>query len=206
MSQFRGIILEGHSNSGKTSVLKALKKLQASDNTGERSLIILSEHYSQVLHRVNGELKALNREEHINLLKERVNMLSKLNDWAKEIGDAQGSKGIFFILERFHLNHRSAFPDSVLDEIIQTEKELMELGAKCVLLTISPEYAEKRIMSRNSQDWKVKTENEIKMACEHLLLSQENLRHQAIVSEVPTIEINTDDEEWEKYAQQIYHM
>ncbi len=30
MSDFRGIILEGYSNAGKTSVLKALKQLHAS--------------------------------------------------------------------------------------------------------------------------------------------------------------------------------
>ena len=47
MSKFRGIILEGHSNAGKTSVLKSLKQLQACDDA-ERSVIILSEHYSQV--------------------------------------------------------------------------------------------------------------------------------------------------------------
>jgi len=37
MSDFRGIILEGYSNAGKTSVLKALKQLHASDDA-ERSV------------------------------------------------------------------------------------------------------------------------------------------------------------------------
>lgn len=69
MNNFRGIILEGYSNAGKTSVLKSLKKLQACDDA-ERSIIILSEHYSQVLHKVNGELKWLGREEHLQLLKD----------------------------------------------------------------------------------------------------------------------------------------
>jgi thymidylate kinase len=56
MSQFKGIILEGYSNAGKTSVLKSLKQLQSSDEYAERSVIVLSEHYTQALHRVNGEL------------------------------------------------------------------------------------------------------------------------------------------------------
>lgn len=206
MNRFRGVILEGHSNAGKTSVLKALKKLQANDDRSERSIIILSEHYSQVLHRVNGELQSLNRDEHIKLLMERVSMLRKLSDWAKEIGGTHRAKGIYFILERFHLNHRSAFPDSVLDDIIQLEIELFEMGAQCALLTISPKQAEKRIMSRNPQYWRKKTENEVKVAAEQLLLSQQNLRHHANASEIPTFEINTDEEEWEKYARQIYHM
>lgn len=37
MSDFRGIILEGYSNAGKTSVLKELKQLHASEDA-ERSV------------------------------------------------------------------------------------------------------------------------------------------------------------------------
>lgn len=58
MRNFRGIILEGYSNAGKTSVLKSLKQLQANDDA-ERSVIVLSERYSQVLHKVSGELRLL---------------------------------------------------------------------------------------------------------------------------------------------------
>lgn len=83
MSHIRGIVLEGYSHAGKTSVLKALKRLHAVDESSERSIIVLSEHYSQILNNVHGEYKSLNRDEHLNLLKERISMLKKLNDWAK---------------------------------------------------------------------------------------------------------------------------
>lgn len=52
MNQMRGIILEGYSHAGKTSVLKSLKLIQAQDELAERSVIVLSEHYSQVLHNI----------------------------------------------------------------------------------------------------------------------------------------------------------
>jgi hypothetical protein len=55
----RGVILERYSNAGKTSVLKAIKLLQAQDETSERSIIVLSEHYSQVFNNVHGEFKSL---------------------------------------------------------------------------------------------------------------------------------------------------
>jgi len=204
MSQFRGIILEGCSNAGKTSVLKSLKQLQAYDDA-ERSVIVLSEHYSQILHKVNGELKWLRSEEHLQLLKERVMMLKKLNNWAKGIGQStQRSKGIFFILERFHLNHRVAFSQSISDEIKQLESELFEMGARCTLLTVSPNNIAQRISSRNPYEWVGKTEKEVKMACDHLLEQQQLYRSQAENSIIPTIEINTDNKDWELYGQQIY--
>ncbi|MEK5038466.1 hypothetical protein [Sporosarcina sp. FSL K6-3457] len=206
MSKFRGIILEGYSNAGKTSVLKSLKQLQACDDA-ERSVIILSEHYSQVLHKVNGELKWLGHEEHLQLLKERVAMLKKLNNWAREIGQSsQISKGLFFILERFHLNHRVAFPHYISDEIKQLEEELFEMGARCILLTVSPENIEQRICSRNPNEWVGKTEEDIKMACDLLLEQQQEYRSQAENSIIPTIEINTDNKDWKSYAKQIYYL
>lgn len=203
MSKFRGIILEGYSHAGKTSVLKSLKQLHASDDA-ERSVIVLSEHYSQILHKVNGELKWLSREEHLQLLGERVTMLKKLNNWAREIGQSQPSKGLFFILERFHLNHRVAFLDSISDEIMQLEAQLFEMGARCTLLTVSPENLEQRMSSRNPDEWEGKSVEEIKLSYELLLEQQQEYRSQAENSIIPTIEINTDNKDWESYAKQIY--
>ncbi|WP_025115661.1 AAA family ATPase [Lysinibacillus fusiformis] len=203
MSNFRGIILEGYSNAGKTSVLKALKQLHANDDA-ERSVIVLSEHYSQVLHKINGELKLLSRDEHLQVLRERVTMLKMLNNWSREFGQTQRSKGLFFILERFHLNHRVAFSHSLSDEIKELEAQLFEMGARCTLLTVSPENVEQRISSRNPNEWQEKTSKEMKVACELLLEQQKEYRNQAGNSIIPTIEINTDNKDWESYAKQIY--
>lgn len=204
LSQMRGIILEGYSNSGKTSILKELKKLHSHDYNSERSVIVLSEHYSQVLHRVNGELKSLNQVEHLNLLNDRVKMLKQLSVWAKEVGDTHRSKGIFFILERFHLNHRTAFSDSSLYKIKQIEVELFRLGAKCALLTISTEEAENRLKSRKPEHWKSKTEKETQIEVDHLIHTQHILRQHADNSIIPTLELNTDQQDWKRYAKIIY--
>lgn len=165
----RGVILEGYSNAGKTSLLKAIKQSQALDESAELSVVILGEHYSQILNNVQGKFVRL-------------------------------SRGLFFILERFHLNHRVAFSDSDDAEITSIEHDLIKFGAKCLLLTISDDIVEERIKSRNPEVWINKSREEIDLACKELIDTQNSLRIQASKSKVPTIEINTDDKEWDKYA------
>ena len=82
--------------------------------------------------------------------------------------------------------------------------ELFEMGARCTLLTVSPENIEQRLSSRNPNEWVGKTEEEMKMACDLLLEEQQEYRDQAENSVIPTIEINTDNKDWESYAKQIY--
>jgi hypothetical protein len=130
-------------------------------------------------------------------------MLKKLSNWAYELGQTQRSKGMFFILERFHLNHRVAFLDALMGEIEQIETDLFRMGARCALLTISPENIEERLKSRNPEKRNDKQE-EITLACEHFVKQQQEFRQQAANSIIPTIEINTDNKDWEFYAKQIY--
>ena len=197
----RGVIHEGYSHTGKTSLLKALKRDQALDESAELSVVILGEHYTQVLNRVNGELVRLTGDQHLELLRKRTKMLKDLNEWAVSLGPGKRkSRGLFFVIERFHLNHRVAFPDMDEQAIASLERELCDLGAKCVLLTISNERAEERIKHRNPAEWLDKSREEMDAACRELIETQEALRVQASKSLVPTIEINTDRQEWDKYA------
>ncbi|TDQ42033.1 hypothetical protein [Aureibacillus halotolerans] len=208
MSHIRGIILEGYSHAGKTSVLKALKLLQAQDESSERSIVVLSEHYSQVLNNVHGEFNCLNRDEHLHVLKDRVTMLKQLNEWATYLGPdaSKASRGIFFILERFHLNHRVAYPLVASSEIEKIENELLLLGAQCVLLTVSSENIEQRMQSRTPHEWKNKTREEIRKSVDEFTRTQSELHKQSSLSILPTIEINTDNKDWAAYANQLLNV
>jgi thymidylate kinase len=207
VNQLRGIILEGFSHAGKTSVLKSLKLMQAQDESAKRSVIVLSEHYSQVLHNMQGQMKRSSYEEHLQLLNDRVAMLRQLEEWSTKLGRAsRGSRGVFFILERFHLNHRAAYSDKTTNEIEAIENELLYFGAKCALLTISPEIAEHRIQSRTPHEWVNKSSEEINAEVKELLTTQSELRVEATKSLIPTIEINTDSKDWDAYAREILRL
>jgi thymidylate kinase len=203
-SQIRGVVLEGLSCSGKTSTLRALKMVQAEDKEAERSLIVLSEHYSQVLNNVKGSLQRQERSEHLILLDERISMLEHLNDWVAHLGDwSRGSRGLFYILERFHINHRQAFLGENISELLEIENRLSSLGAKTVLLTISDNAVEERLRHREGAEWNRYSSVEIEEKCREFINMQILLREQSTFSPVKTIEINTDNMQWDEYARYI---
>lgn len=203
-SQIRGVALEGLSCAGKTSTLTALKKAQTEGKEAERSLIVLAEHYSQVLNNVKGNLIRQERNEHLRLLEERLGMLEQLNDWAAYLGDwSRSARGIFFILERFHLNHRQAFIGDDTRQIEEIEDRLFNLHAKTFLLTISPNAVEERLCHREGSAWGNYSTSEIEAKCLEFLDVQSKLIEQSKLSKVETIEINTDKRQWDEYARYI---
>lgn len=74
------------------------------------------------------------------------------------------------------------------------------MGARCTLLTVSPENLEQRIRSRNPNEWEGKTMEDMKIACQLLLDQEQEYRSQVENSIIPTIEINTDNKYWDSYA------
>jgi len=200
----RGVIIEGLSTAGKTSVFSALKRLHSQTNNGEKTIIAISEHYSQVLHSYQGVLRTMDKDEHIQLLSHHVDYLEQQYNWINSFGNTKPSNGIFYLLERFHINHRAAFPNS--EEIGVLEKRLSRLNSHCVLLTLSHAVKPRYIESRGDA-WKSyvmenhSTETE---ACQKFLENQEKLRTCAKQSLIPTLEINTDEADWDYYAKQIH--
>jgi hypothetical protein len=200
----RGVIIEGMSTAGKSSIFSAIKRIHSQTHNDEKTIIAISEHYSQVLHSYKGILRAMDKDEHIRLLDSHVNYLEQQYNWMESLGHKKPSNGVFFLLERFHLNHRAAFINS--PEIEFLEKRLSRLNAHCVLLTLSQKAVEPRFIESRSEAWKsyvMKNHSTVMDACQKFLKDQENLRICAKQSHIPTQEINTDEADWDSYAKQI---
>jgi len=200
----RGFIIEGLSTAGKTSVFSAIKRLHSQIYNGEKTIIAISEHYSQVLHSYRGVLRSMDKDEHIQLLNRHVDYIEQQYNWIDSLGHTKPSNGVFYLFERFHLNHRAAFINS--EEIEMLEKRLSMLNAHCVLLTLSQDAVEPRFIESRSNAWKLyvmENHSTVADACQKFLEDQEKLRMFAKQSRIPTLEINTDEADWDCYAKQI---
>jgi thymidylate kinase len=202
----KGVIIEGLPTVGKTSLLKAIKRLHSDSTNVARTMIAISEHYLQILYSDHGILRTLEQNEHIRLLSYHVDYLEHLHNWISPLGHTKETHGIFYIFERFHLGHRAAFTDNKEMEIL--EQRLINLNAQCVLLTLSADIVESRYVKSRGEEWKsfvmqyhsATSEEE---TCIRFLESQEKLRNCARESRIPTLEINTDIVDWDFYAKRI---
>jgi hypothetical protein len=200
----RGVIIEGLSTAGKTSVFSAIRNIHSRITDAERTIIAISEHYSQVLHSYRGELRSMHKDEHLQLLNGHVQYLEQQYGWIESLGHSKRTNGIFYMLERFHLNHRAAFEHA--SEIESLEERLLRLNPRCVLLTLSPHAVESRYIESRGDAWKSYVMNgysSTSEACEDFMAKQEKMRACARQSRIPTLEINTDDADWEAYARAI---
>ena len=204
-SLIRGAVLEGCSMAGKTSVLKALKRRQ-SERELELSVVVIGEHYSQVLQKVKGEYEVLSQAEHRQLLSDRLETLEKLQGWGRKLGPSAQSRGVFFALERFHLNHRLGYEEEADDDeswYRELEQRLKGLHATCVLLTISEACVADRVEYRQRSSGKPIDAESLEEERRGWVRQQARYLRAARDSSVPTIIVNTDDLDWTRYADQI---
>lgn len=173
----QGVIIEGLSTAGKSSVFSAIKKLHSQTHNCEITIIAISEHYSQVLHSYQGVLRLMDKDEHIQLLTRHVDYLEQQYNWIDSLGHTKPSNGVFYLLERFHVNHRAAFINSA--EIEKLEKRLSRLNVHCVLLTLSQDAVEPRFIESRGEAWKsyvIENHLTVMEACQKFFEDQEILR------------------------------
>jgi hypothetical protein len=187
-------------------MLRALKKLHSDGNDAERSLVIVSEQYTQVLVRDHGSIRSLPQQDHLTLLTSHVEHLERLHDWSKSLGLVKRRHGVFYIFERFHLNHRHSFPDEDPAMIENLEQRLLSLNATCVLFTLSPQVVESRFIDSRGSEWAsfaMKVSSSREAVCKTFLHDQDDLRRCSQLSLIPTIEVITDGAECDEYAKAI---
>lgn len=173
MNLVRGVVLEGSSAAGKTSVLRALRRRHAARDL-ERSVVILGEHYSQALKKgADGTYAFLPLDAHRSLLLERLEALEALARWGSGLAATSPvAAGVFFTLERFHLNHRLAYEDD-MDWTERLEERLRALQALCVLLTVSADTLPERLRHRLRASGNAHDASSVDLACARFLDYQE---------------------------------
>ncbi|WP_161797217.1 hypothetical protein [Paenibacillus terrae] len=65
---------------------------------GEKTIIAISEHYSQVLHSYQGVLRSMDKNEHIQLLNRHVDYLEQQYNWIDLLGNTKSSNGVSFYI------------------------------------------------------------------------------------------------------------
>jgi len=115
-----------------------LKSVHGKNPQSERSVVVLGEHYTQVLQNNNGTLHKYSREEYLSLLDQRLSALESLHYFSDSLGAySKRARGLFLILERFHLNHKHAYQNASQNNILRIEQRLKALNAQCLVLSIS---------------------------------------------------------------------
>jgi hypothetical protein len=200
----RGIMLEGTSCAGKTSTMYAIKRLFASDLSLERNIIMLGEHYTQVLNSINGELKYHEQREHTEMLFNRVSMLEQLYDWACLLGDfRRTSRGLYTVFERGLINHIAYYQDFASPEIIELGERFAKLGIGAVLLVVPGGHMEERVKLREEEMKVHHSESHRRELAEQLEKQQDNLLAAIKKTNMPSRIIYTDSMDWDGYAKSI---
>lgn len=198
--QVRGVIIEGQSCSGKTSLFNAIRKQHGLMDQSERNIIFLSEHYSQTLNYVNGGFINLTPKENAQVLSERLEIIERLGEYADNLGvHTRRSRGLFYVFERFHLNYMFAHNDSDSDGIRKIEKRLSRLNPKIILCTISENKVEERLKHRATYTGEFVTNQTV----EDYIRMQEKFIKLSQASDLSVEVLITDGMEWEKYANSI---
>ena len=202
----RGISLEGISCAGKTSTMYEIKKLFACDENLERNIVMLGEHYTQVLNSVNGSFVNHSHSEHVEMLAERITMLEGLHNWGCRLGSySRRSRGLYTVLERGLINHLAHFEDYDDPVMIDIAARFKALGIEAIVLIISDAHLAERSKLRCGQLNLSKPEEYHLEVAEQAKLRQEALLTAASRSGLDYRVICTDSMEWAKYAQKIVY-
>jgi len=200
----RGVMLEGISCAGKTSTMYALKRFFATDTELERNVIMLGEHYTQVLNSIQGEYKNHEHAQHTEMLFRRVEMIEQLHGWACSLGDfRRTSRGLFTVFERGLINHTSHYEDYDSPQTRELARRFAQLGIEAILLIISDELFEKRIRQRDGQMNASHGDAYYREQAEKAKKHQDHMLRAAQKTDMPCRIICTDAMDWDEYARMI---
>ncbi len=151
-----GLILEGISGSGKTSVLKRLLAHDAWITKPFTSSLVLSEHHTQRVLEAKERNEGLHVNDHLMLLANILDFVEQIHKHAGQMDWAERQKHnhkLPYLLERFHFTHVYHYPYMTWNKVDTIEHRLLNLNAKVCVLTIDKVAIEQRIFGDRNKQW-----------------------------------------------------
>ena len=149
-----GLILEGISGTGKTTILHALTR---SERFIQNSAIVLSEHHTQrVLERKERE-EGLVVADNVQLLEQHVSYLESLRDRLHQMDWRQNNRTnmrVPYLLERFHFTHVCHYVHMSWPDVEEIDCRLATLNCKVCLLTMDKAMIEQRVIHERDAAWR----------------------------------------------------
>lgn len=206
---YQGLILEGISGTGKTSVFEALTTHNKMKLIPAKSRLLLSEHHTQRILEIEEQKGVLTPQHHLALMDQLVTFVEILHhrtchrEWNS---DHVQEHDLFYLFERFHLTHVFRFSHMNWSLVAPIDDRLNALGAKLCMLTVNAESLETRLFSRKHECWlnylKQYGNSPVEVV-ETLMLRQQLALNLTEQSSLPTLVVDTSDNSIEQVTEQL---
>ena len=205
-----GLILEGVSGSGKTTVLHALLRGERYLERGYLSSLVLTEHHTQRVLEPKQRREGLGVEDNVGLLRRHVETIRALEarlhqtDWAAR---GRTLHRFCYVLERFNLTHVCHYPHVAWGDVEDVDGALAGLGCKLCLLTADGSVLEERVTdARKNPEWRRQLASlgaDRRQVVDHLVAQQEGFLEVCRASSMPFIVVDTSRTRAAEAAEEI---
>lgn len=202
----RGLILEGIPATGKSTILKKLRKDNIGEKIGCSSSFVYSEEITQrVLEKKYNEGKT-NKSDHVKLLD---GILSPLENYKQRFIDRGWSDlQFYYIFERFHMTHASYYSYLGWEDFKEFDHRLQDMSAKVCLLTMKEEVFIPRIIKRKEkgEPWQryiSRYGSTLEEIARHYSCQQQEMIDLMSKTNLPSMQLDTTNMDWENIYERV---
>ena len=152
-----GLIIDGVSGTGKTTLLKSILRSKRYVNRSFLSTIILSEHQTQRVLEAKEQKEGLSQQDNLALLESHVGYLSGILGSLKQMpwsSNGRTNMRVTYLIERFHFTHVYHYAHMGWKDVTHIDSQLAALKCKLCLITAEPQIIVDRIMGGRNPAWR----------------------------------------------------
>ena len=193
-----GLVLEGISGSGKSTVLGGLLRSESYLQRGYLSSIVLSEHHTQRVLEPKQKAEGLSAADNVALLRQNVDMIHALDlrlrgtDWGER---GRLNHRLSYLMERFHLTHVCHYEHVGWKHVRAIDDALAGLGCKLCLLRVDEAMIEERVVNlRRNKEWEAylsSVGSHSRGIVDHYVAQQERFLALREASSMPSVVVDT---------------